>query len=61
MTPMSWTCGTDSVGAANGVARPVVDEQPTVDGDTAGGARGQVTTTRSADGTYRHEFTLIDD
>lgn len=25
------------------------------------GARGQVTTTRNADGTYRHEFTLIDD
>lgn len=24
------------------------------------GARGQVTTTRVADGTYRHEFTLID-
>jgi len=25
------------------------------------GARGQVTTTRNADGTYRHEFTLLDD
>lgn len=25
------------------------------------GARGQVTTTRNADGTYRHELTLIDD
>ncbi len=25
------------------------------------GARGQVTTTRNDDGTYRHEFTLLDD